>query len=302
MPVIAIDFETANQHRTSPCAVGIARLGPRGEITAELRLIRPPVLDFSDFNISIHGITPDMVANAPQLPEIWAELRQECERADFVLAHCAGFDMGVLCATLAVYGMPMPALNYLCTRIVARNVWPGLSGYGLKSVAQRLSLTLDHHHARSDALASLGIAVAACVALGLRRIETLPEALGLTLLPRLAGGLVSGYRSPRLNRKFRGSPERLDPEHPLYGRGVTFTGALMSMTRAQAAQAVIDQGGLFYPNVVNGTDYLVVGELDYRRFAEGEKSAKLRKAEAAAVTGALEIIGEREFLHLLFGD
>src|ERR687885_564112 len=99
-----------------------------------------------------------MVEDAPQLPEIWAELKQECERADFLLAHCAGFDLGVLCATLAIYGIPVPALNYLFTRIVARNVWPGLSGYGHSSVAQHLSLALDHHHARSDALASLGIA------------------------------------------------------------------------------------------------------------------------------------------------
>lgn len=299
MPVIAIDFETANEQRASPCAIGIARIGPAG-IVVEMRLIRPRWMEFSDFNISLHGITPEMVEDAPEFPEVWREIREDCEGAPFVLAHNAGFDIGVLCATLALYGLPLPSLAYLCTRIVARNVWPGLPGYGLDMVARHLRLDLAHHHAGSDALASLGVAVAACAAKGVARVEALPDALGLRLLPRVWGAGLLGYRSPRPS--MRPAPEHLDAAHPLFGRGVTFTGALLSMRRADAAQAVIDRGGVFFPNVTKkGTDYLVVAEFDYRRFADGEKSAKLVKAEALALTGALEIIGEREFLHLLNG-
>jgi DNA polymerase III subunit epsilon len=302
MPIIAIDFETANSQRASPCAIGIARLGPTG-LSAELRLIRPPVMAFDDFNMMLHGITPEMVKNAPELPEIWADLRAECEASTFVLAHNAGFDIGVLCATLALYGLPLPRLSYLCTRIVARHVWPGLSGYGLENVARHLALALDHHHAGSDALAALGIATAAAEMRGVSAVEDLPHALGLKLLPRLSDGQISGYRSPKTFRKMQLKlpPENLDPEHPLFACGVTFNGALISITRADAAQAVIDRGGQFFANVGKGTDYLIVGELDYRRFTDGEKSAKLRKAEAMALSGAIEIIGEREFLHLLNG-
>src|SRR5690348_16734523 len=99
MTIIAIDFETANSRRASPCAIGIARLGPAG-ISAERRLIRPPVMAFDDFNVMLHGITPEMVKDAPELPEISADLRAECEASTFVLAHNAGFDIGVLCDTM----------------------------------------------------------------------------------------------------------------------------------------------------------------------------------------------------------
>src|SRR3954453_14442266 len=222
MPIIAIDFETANSQRASPCAVGIARLGPAG-ISAELRLIRPPVMAFDNFNMMLHGITPEMVENAPEFPEVWADLCDECEASAFVLAHNAGFDIGVVCDTLALYGLPLPRLSYLCTCIVARNVWPGLSSYSLDNVARHLALALDHHQARSDALAALGIATAAATARGVSALEDLPQALGLKLLPRLADGQISGYRSPRASRnqnlQLNSPPKNLDPEHPLFGCG-----------------------------------------------------------------------------------
>ena len=115
-------------------------------------------------------------------------------------------------------------------------MWPGLSGYSLNIVARHLELELVHHHARSDALTSLGIATAAAEARGVSALGDLPHALGLNLLPRLADGQISGYRSPKAIRKLqlKAPPENLDPEHPLYGCGVTFTGAMIGMSRAVA--------------------------------------------------------------------
>jgi len=74
----AIDFETANWFRGSPCAVGLVRVVDGAVVDARRYLMRPPegCDDFDDFNVMLHGITPEMVRDEPRfaerLPEIVA--------------------------------------------------------------------------------------------------------------------------------------------------------------------------------------------------------------------------------------
>ena len=73
-----IDFETANSYRGSPCAVGLVRVRD-GVIVDERRwLIRPPSgADWFDpFNVWVHGITAEMVKDAPR----WKDVLPAIER------------------------------------------------------------------------------------------------------------------------------------------------------------------------------------------------------------------------------
>lgn len=89
-------------------------------------------------------------------------------------------------------------------------------------------------------------------------------------------------------------------DSPVAGRSFLFTGALESMTRAQAQQRVRDLNGDTPSSVIKSLDYLVIGDADYERFAGGWRSAKLKKAERYNQDGgAIEIINESEFLVLL---
>ncbi len=65
----AIDFETANSYRGSPCSVGLVRVRDGIPVEECHWLIRPPeqVDHFDHFNIALHGITPEMVATAPPM-------------------------------------------------------------------------------------------------------------------------------------------------------------------------------------------------------------------------------------------
>ena len=68
---VAIDFETANALRGSPCSVGLVKV-KEGQIVEEWSsLIRPPDGrdHFDAFNTAIHGITADQVRDAPGWPE-----------------------------------------------------------------------------------------------------------------------------------------------------------------------------------------------------------------------------------------
>jgi DNA polymerase-3 subunit epsilon len=91
-----------------------------------------------------------------------------------------------------------------------------------------------------------------------------------------------------------------DPENPLYGRSVCFTGTLASMPRSAAVELACAQGADFKKNVSKQLSYLVIGDGDFVAFADGWATGKLTKARALITEGAaIEIIPEREFLTLL---
>lgn len=200
-PAVAIDFETANELRTSACSIGVAWI-ENGRVTAtEEHLIRPREMRFNPFNSAIHGIRADDVADAPEFPAVWAGLRDRLE-GRLVLAHNAAFDLSVLRHTLTDYGLDWPACSYLCTVVLARRAWPGLTAHKLNHLADFLGIALDHHHAGSDAEACGRIALAATRELGLFGLAEIATATGI-IFGELASGAYTpckGGRAPRRPR------------------------------------------------------------------------------------------------------
>ncbi len=180
---LAIDFETANERRDSPCAVGLAWIEGGRVVRREARLIRPAEMRFSPGNIRVHGIRPRDVANAPSFPEAMAPFLPEIA-GSLVLAHNASFDVGVLAATLQAYGLSQPAYTSLCTVQLARRHWPGEGGQGqgtyrLSALAARVGVTFRHHDAGEDAYACAEIALAVTREAGAPDIASLARRLGL---------------------------------------------------------------------------------------------------------------------------
>lgn len=180
---LAIDFETANERRDSPCAVGLAWIEGGRVVRREARLIRPAEMRFSPGNIGVHGIRPRDVERAPSFPEAMAPFLPEIA-GSLVLAHNASFDVGVLSATLRAYGLPQPAYTSLCTVQLARRHWPGEGGkgqgtYRLSSLAARVGVTFRHHDAGEDAYACAEIALAVMREAGAPDIASLARRLGL---------------------------------------------------------------------------------------------------------------------------
>ena len=60
---VAIDFETADRHRDSACALAMVRVESGEIVKTEHRLIKPPRMYFE--LTYIHDITCDMVASEP---------------------------------------------------------------------------------------------------------------------------------------------------------------------------------------------------------------------------------------------
>ncbi|WP_375458732.1 3'-5' exonuclease [uncultured Enterovirga sp.] len=190
MRAVAIDFETANEQRTSPCAVGLAWIEDGRVTRRAYSLVRPPEMRFEPGNVRVHGIRPRDVEGAPELPDAIAPFMADLVGAT-VIAHNAAFDIAVLCGTLALYGHAVPRLTYLCTRTMARRAWPHEPRFGLAALSAKVGVTFRHHHAEEDAYACARVALAAAAQAGTSRIGEATERLGIRV------GLVDGpLRSP----------------------------------------------------------------------------------------------------------
>jgi DNA polymerase-3 subunit epsilon len=184
MNFVAIDFETANYAQDSACAVGLVKVVDGEIVDSIAHLIRPPTREF--VFTYIHGLTWKHVAGAPHFGALWPELAPWLEGVEFLAAHNAPFDRGVLRACCASYEIEAALPEFRDTVTMARRAW-NLRPTKLPDVCRHLGLTLNHHDALSDALACAKIVIAA-------------EAAALAAMPR-DGGLEDAVGRPKPPRR-----------------------------------------------------------------------------------------------------
>lgn len=304
MNFVTIDFELANPDRASVCSLGIVIVKNGKIIDKYSMLIRPKELYFDPFYTEIHGITANDVKNKPKFNELWPEIKPLLEE-QMIIAHYSSFDMSVLRHVLDAYNISYPTFSYSCSYIISKKSWPGLLNYKLHSVAQHLRIDFIHHDALEDAHTCAEIVINACKLHGAGNIEQLADIL------KFKNGSFSpdGYKPAKFNLSSNSkiNPKLLKPnnnnfdiEHPFYGKHIVFTGTLLSMPRKEAMQKVINVGGICESGVTEQTNYLVVGLQDLRKFRDGDKSNKQKKAEALLAKGLdIEMISEDDFLRML---
>ncbi len=316
----AIDFETANGFRGSPCAVGLTKVRG-GEVVEEASwLMRPPegYDHFDSRNVAIHGITPAMVADRPRFGELFPEIGAFIGD-DVLVAHNAAFDLGVIRSALEVSNLPGPAYDYACTVLLSRRSY-FLVSYSLPFVAEAAGVPLvNHHDAVEDARACAGIMVDIARRAQADSVEDLvaEHRMQLSRLDAYRPG-VSELSKATLSALQRGPasgwggwPEEgtnpppntaADPAHPLYGQTVVFTGDL-GIPRPQAKQRAAVLGARPASAVTRKTTVLVVGDgfvaADLRR---GRVTGKARRVMELHDRGQnIEVLSEAEFLQMTEG-
>ncbi len=175
----AIDFETANNSAASACSVGMVKVRGGRVVDSAYWLIKPPLgFDaFLEWNVRIHGIMQVDVADALLWSEQLPDLVSFAEN-DHLVAHNAGFDMGVITAASAASFVPSPSFNYLCSLQVARKTY-SLDSYRLPSAAMAAGFEdFAHHNALADAEACAAIIVHAAKRHGAADIAELAELSG----------------------------------------------------------------------------------------------------------------------------
>ena len=150
---ITIDFETANQHMDSACSVGLVAVQGQEIVKEAYFLINPPTPEFNTKNISIHGITYDMVKDAGSFAEVWQEMIPFFRNTQYVLAHNVQFDMSEFYCCFEKYDIQAEDFLYMDTiNIVRKCSGYDLAEYNLEAVATYYNVNMGvHHNAMDDA-------------------------------------------------------------------------------------------------------------------------------------------------------
>lgn len=150
MKYVAIDFETASASKDSACSVGLVRMDEEGRVESSFySLIRPLEPKFDPFCFQIHHLDPLDILAAPTMADIWSDMKAFI--ADYPLvAHNAQFDISVLKATLASWGIENLHNEYYCTLSLSRKLWKGRPSYKLTSLASSFGWEYDAHNALAD--------------------------------------------------------------------------------------------------------------------------------------------------------
>ena len=151
---VAIDFETADNGADGACALGMARIFLGGIEETFYTLIRPPRNRV--YYTHIHGLTWDMLRDAPKFTQIWPQIDAFIAGSDYLVAHNATFDRGVLYGCCVANGITPPSQPFLCTVLGARKGL-NLPHNRLNNVCDHLGISLQHHNAESDAIAAARI-------------------------------------------------------------------------------------------------------------------------------------------------
>jgi DNA polymerase-3 subunit epsilon len=154
----AIDFETANERRSSVCSVGIV-IVKNGEIVDRFySLIKPTPNYYTYWTTEVHGLTRRDTDTAPSFPEVWAQVADKINGLPLV-AHNKAFDENCLKAVFEEYNMDYPGYTFYCTLLASRRRLK-LPSHQLHVVAAACGYDLEHHHhALADAEACAAIAL-----------------------------------------------------------------------------------------------------------------------------------------------
>lgn len=284
MDFTAIDVETANPDMASLCQIGVARY-ESSRLAGEWKTYLDPEDYFSEMNVSIHGIDEKTVAGAPTFRAVAPSLYSMLEGRT-VICH-THFDRVAIRQAAQKYEFRIPACRWLDTARVARRTWAQCEsrGYGLANVCDLIGYEFRHHDALEDAKAAAEILLAASKLKGL-------DIDGW--LKRVRQPIDPTAVSPSSAISRDGNPEG-----PLHGEVLVFTGAL-EMPRREAADLAASIGCQVASGVTKQTTILVVGDQDARRLAGHDKSSKHRKAENLICKGVpIRIIRETDFRELV---
>lgn len=152
MDFVAIDFETATSNPGSICSMGICVVENNTVVKTEELLIKPQPFEFNEYNIKIHGITPEMVFCCPTFDKYWDKVKPYIENR-LVIAHNAPFDIGALKKALSHFSIEYPCFEYLCTVVLSRKAYPEMPGHKLNELMSEFNISFSHHNAEEDAYA-----------------------------------------------------------------------------------------------------------------------------------------------------
>lgn len=295
---IVLDIETTglSPERDEIIEIGAIKV-ENGEITDRFLKFIKPTIPIPTQITQLTGIENRDVQNAPAIGDVIVDLDSFLGNELPVVGHNIGFDLSFIAPAFKRAGIDR-IFRYIDTVRFAKEAFPGLDSYKLDSLISTLNLS-NHdqaHRAMSDVEDTYALFLACRAALQSPSSEKVVIASEMeikTFKPH------TKYEHIRYS-DIHANVAEIDPNGPLYGKSICFTGDL-SVDRRTALQMAADAGAEVKNSISRKLDYLVVGVQNLAVVGEDGKSGKEEKAEALNSEGKahIQIIGEAEFLAMV---
>ncbi|MBN2158709.1 MAG: WYL domain-containing protein [Spirochaetes bacterium] len=151
----ALDLETTgiNPALNAILEVGFLKFTRDGVRETFSSLVNPGVPIPAEVT-AIHGITDDMVVDAPPIVALLDDI-DGIIRDSIPVIHNPGFDMAFLWWAFRKQGRPGPRMEAVDTVRLSRRAYPGLPNYRLGTVCAHLGISIRQHRAPDDAAACM---------------------------------------------------------------------------------------------------------------------------------------------------
>ncbi|MCM1061722.1 MAG: exonuclease domain-containing protein [Eubacterium sp.] len=257
-----------------------------GTIVDEFSELVNPGGFIPNFITELTGITNEMVEKCLPISDVLPKFL-EFVKNSLIVGHNVNFDINFIYDNATDFlDVPFPN-DFVDTMRISRRLIDGLPHYKLQNLAEYFKVDYSGAH---RALEDCKITYM-CYEKLKKIVSDNPEKADALKYDR--------YYSSTRARNVHTDVLDFDEEHPLFGKVCVITGEL-SMTRAEAMQAIADVGGINADGITKKTNYLIVGGYEYSKYGTGFKSTKRKKAEEYKLKGMdIEIISEDVFLSML---
>lgn len=276
--------------------------------------VRQPAVEYfmnpeANFDFVQSGISLAEIDSFPQVRDQWPEIQSLFDKYDMKVSSAEGYAAHSVYGTLLRLDVPFSTVNYCNAKAICRRTMDEVS-YGLDYLSYVNGLpNIDP----SEKDAPVLIAERWCdfVLKGMESVESTAWDEFFSQAKIIPGVFsMEGFIPSVCKRDYSNRPKRTfdpstvtvdaDPENPLFGMNVVFTGKLEAMTRDEARTAVVKIGGLAPERLTQDTDYLVVGVQDFRVVGEKGLSGKMKTAAKYKEKGLpIEVIDENDFIQML---
>ncbi len=158
LTIVAFDTETSGAYPLDSDLCEIAAVKwKNGQIIDTYQTFVKPTKKMSDFIITIHGITNEMVESAPAVNQVIEDFYKFISDS-VVVAHHAPFDLGFIGYEFEKKNLMLPTVPALCSSLLSRKLFPESKNHKLQTLVDFFKLEKGvAHRALDDSKACLAV-------------------------------------------------------------------------------------------------------------------------------------------------
>lgn len=210
-----------------------------------------------------------MLADAPSISEIFPDFLSFMSN-DIIVGHNVNFDINFVYDTNSKLYNQYFSNSFTDTLRLSRRLLPELEHHRLKDLINHFEIDIERQHRSLDDCKATLECYNKLKSLAVEKYDTLDN-------------FYIENKSKRKKRldlsQIKTAVTEFDEDNPFFEKVCVFTGVLEKMKRSDAAQLVVDLGGICGNSVTKKTNYLILGNNDYCPTIRDGKSTKQKKAE-----------------------